>query len=89
VLRALARGCPLLAAPGVVCGPALESWLAARGLAFGAPRESLAARIERALGRDAAWTARTGLALAPHRVEPVAERLARALATALPARRAA
>lgn len=88
VLRALARGCRLLAAPGATGAAALEAWLASHGLATGALREPLAERLDRALARDPVWAARAHGTLAAHALEPASGRLARALAAAH-ARRAA
>ena len=79
VLRALARGCPVLAAPRAASAAPLEAWLAARGLGFGAPRTPLAARCARALTPDAAWRTRVAAALALHGIEAVGGRLAHAL----------
>lgn len=79
VLRALARGCPLLAAPGASSGAPLEAWLGARDLACGAPSEPLAVRFARVLDLDAGWRARAAAALARHGVEAMGGRLAKAL----------
>jgi hypothetical protein len=89
VLRALARGCALLAAPGAATAAPLESWLAARGLDIGAARDSLTGRLERAFSRDSAWRERARAATERHGIEAAAGRLAFALDAALARRRAA
>jgi hypothetical protein len=89
VLRALARGCALIAAPGAATAAPLESWLAARGLGIGPARDPLPQRLERARSRDAAWRERARAATARHGLDAAAGRLAMALEAALAGRRAA
>ncbi len=89
ILRALARGCPVLAAGDAPPAMPLEAWLAARGLAVGPAESALASRLERAVARDPAWRVRARAAVADHDAAAVGGRLATALDAALDGRRAA